>query len=129
MVWTQIKPGLVSLYYNRHAFIIFLPPANDVCEGYVFTRVCLSTTPSTWVGTPPGSDTPPGNRYPPRTRYTPQDQVHPPRQVHTPRDQVPPQTRYTPGQVPPPPGPGTQCMLGDTGNKRAVDILLECILV
>ena len=31
-----------------------------------------------------------------------------------------------------PPGPGTppvQCMLRDTGNKRAVRILLECILV
>ena len=31
-----------------------------------------------------------------------------------------------------PPGPGTpreQCMLGDTGNKWAVRILLECILV
>ena len=22
---------------------VFLPPANEVCEGYVFTRVCLST--------------------------------------------------------------------------------------
>ena len=52
-------------------------------------------------GTPPGPDTPP-----PGTRYTPWDQVHPP-------DQVPPE----------------QCMLGDTGNKRAVRILLECILV
>ena len=25
--------------------------------------------------------------------------------------------------------PPAQCMLGDTGNKRAVRILLECILV
>ena len=37
------------------------------------------------------------------------------------------------GGVGTPPGPGTppseQCMLGDTGNKRAVRILLECILV
>ena len=40
--------------------------------------------------------------------------------------QVPP-GRYTPsGQVHTPP---EQCMLGDTGNKRAVRILLECILV
>ena len=52
-------------------------------------------------------------------RYPPQDQVH------TPRPDTPPRTRY-------PPGPGTppqeQYMLGDTG-KRAVRILLECILV
>ena len=34
--------------------------------------------------------------------------------------QVPPGTRYTPQD---------QCMLGDMGNKRAVRILLECILV
>ena len=31
----------------------------------------------------------------------------------------------TPQEQTPPP----QCMLGDTGNKRAVRILLECILV
>ena len=30
---------------------------------------------------------------------------------------------------PPTPLPPEQCMLGDTGNKRAVCILLECILV
>ena len=45
--------------------------------------------------------------------------------------QVPP-SRYTPwagtprAGTPPPP---EQCRLGDTGNKRAVRILLECILV
>ena len=46
-------------------------------------------------------------------------------QVH-PRAGTPP-SRYThpPGQVHPP----EQCMLGDTGNKRAVHILLDCILV
>ena len=35
-------------------------------------------------------------------------------------------------QAPPPPGadtPSAQCILGDTGNKRAVRILLECNLV
>ena len=38
--------------------------------------------------------------------------------------QVRPRTLW---QVHPP--PWEQCMLGDTGNKRAVRILLECILV
>ena len=48
----------------------------------------------------------------------------PPRQVH------PSAGRYPHGQVPP--GqvhPPKQCMLRDTGNKHAVRILLECILV
>ena len=38
---------------------------------------------------------------------------------------------HTPPRNRPPPGadPPEQCMLGDTGNKRAVRILLQCILV
>ena len=86
-----------------------LPPANEVCEGYVFTRVCHSVhrRRSTWAGTPPGT------RYTPRTRYT---HTHTP----TPRDQVHPYPRYTPlgpgthpDQVHPHSGPGTppeQCI-------------------
>ena len=41
-------------------------------------------------------------------------------------------TEGVPGQVHPPPDqvhPPEQCMPGDTGNKRVVRILLECILV
>ena len=54
-------------------------------------------------------------RYPPLPgRYTPRDQVPPPRTRYTPWDQV---------------HPPEQCMLGDTGNKWAVHILLECIPV
>ena len=62
--------------------------------------------------------TPPRNRPPPRTRgkypLVPQT-----RDRHTP---PPPRSRS------PPPPPLTQCMLVDTGNKRAVRILLECNL-
>ena len=77
----------------------------------------------TWAGTPP------------RTR-----QVHP-----SPKDQAgtPHRTRQRhsleqastsplgPGRYPYPRArcPPEQCMLGDKGNKRAVRILLECILV
>ena len=85
----------------------YLPPANEVCEGYVFTSVCLSTVgeclPHCMLGYTPHQDqrqTPPPSRHPPESR-------HPPRIRHTP----------------------PQCMLGDMGNKQVVHILLECILV
>ena len=55
-------------------------------------------------------------------KLPPFGQVHPPGQVHTP-------SRYTPALGRNPPTPHELCMLGDTGNKQAVRILLECILV
>ena len=68
-----------------------LPPANEVCEGYVFTGVCLSRAGvclnACW-------DTHPPDRYP-LGRYTPQ--------AGTPH-----LGRYTPWQV----HPLGQCMLG-----------------
>ena len=91
-------PAMIEedIYLNAAAYM-YLPPANEVCEGYVFTPVCQSFCSqgegSTWAGSPPAG--------------TPSWQVHP-------------TGRYTPLE---------QCMLGDTGNRRAVRILLECILV
>ena len=94
-------PGYYAIRWTSGRYASLLPPANVVCEGYVFTRVChsfcsqggggeyLTRCNPPWPGTPPG------------TRYTPQDQVHPPE----------------------------QSMLGDTVNVRAVRILLECNLV
>ena len=66
---------------------------------------------------PPGAETPPGDQAPPAavTRSHPQGQSPPLPGAVTPQDQAP--------------LPWEQCMLGDTGNKRAVRILLECILV
>ena len=59
--------------------------------------------------------------HPPDKRQTPSSRdhrqaPHGTRRSHPPRDQ-----RQAP--------PQEQCMLGDTGNKRAIRILLECILV
>ena len=51
---------------------------------------------------------------------------------HLPERYTPSPGRYTPCPAGTPPGrytPQEQCMLGDTGNKRTVRILLECILV
>ena len=110
-------------------FAFLLPPANEVWGKVIFSEACVKNSVhrggSTWAGTPPtrytllGPGTHPGlGTLPPQgpgtlpgTRYTPPDQVHPP----------------GPGTRSPP--PREQCMLQDTGNKRAVRILLECILV
>ena len=56
------------------------------------------------------------------------DGIHPPSGAAAdthPRKQIPPRKQTPLGSRHPP----VQCMLGDTGNKRAVRILLECILV
>ena len=91
-------------------------------------------------GTPLQAGTPPLGRYTPQIGTSPW-QVPTPPSRYTPPGQVPPAgilplAGTPPGQVPPgmyTPWAGThppeQCMLGDTGNKRAVRILLECILV
>ena len=112
-------------------------------QGNIFSSVCqeFCSRGGTLAGTPPGRYTPQG-RYtspgqvhpfwagtPPPGRYTP-GQVHP--QAATPPGRYTLLCRYTPLGRYPPPGrytPREQCMIGDTGNKRTVRILLECILV
>ena len=92
-----------------------LPPANEVCEGYVFTAVCHSfcSQGGTWAGAPPGAGThlsgqvhrPPWGRYTtPPGRYTPHGQVNPLGQVHTPGQVHPPprQVHTSPGWYTPP---------------------------
>ena len=110
---------------------IYYRPQTKFAKVMFFTGVCHSVhrEGSTWVGTPPETRYTPGTRYtprrgtPPSTRYPPAPGTPsppPPDQVHPPGPGTPP------GQVP---TPREQCMLGDAGNKRAVRILLECILV
>ena len=70
------------------------------------------------AGTPPWAGTPPRQVHPP-------GQVHPTGQVHPPWAGTPSLGRYTPWESTSP----EQYMLGDTGNKWVVCILLECILV
>ena len=66
--------------------------------------------------------------YTPRTRGRPLWEQTPPRPEADPTPQAhPPGSRHPLEQTPT--YPPAQCMLGDTGNKRAVRILLECILV
>ena len=71
------------IYFNNFICrLLLLPPANKVCEGYVFTPVCQSFCSE---GGLPRWDTPPPSREqtPPRTRGR-----HPPEQ--TPWEQTPP---------------------------------------
>ena len=72
---------------------------------------------------PPESGTPHWDQVHPRSiRYTPWDQVHPWDQVQPPGPGTPPWDQVHPlDQV----HPHEQCMLGDTGNKREVRILLK----
>ena len=84
-----------------------LPPANKVCTGYVFTPVCQSFCSQGGMSASVHAG------------------IHTPLGRH-PRADTLPLGRHPPlGQTPSP----VQCMLGDTGNKRAVRILLKCILV
>ena len=60
--WTPIFNGCQLRTYNPSISELLLPPANVVCEGYVFTGVCLSTggmeTPS-WMENLPQMENPP----------------------------------------------------------------------
>ena len=92
--------------------------------------VCLSaywdTYPPPQEQTPHGADTPPPEQQTTPWSRLPQSR-HPAWSRH-PRSR-PPQSRHPPSRHPPEQTPPVQCMLGDTGNKRAIRILLECILV
>ena len=155
LLWTVIKIVDIERQEPYYLYPIdLLPPANEVCKGYVFTGVCLSTGGSIWAGTPPGRYPlagtspwqvhPPG-RYTPLGRYspwagTPQAGTPPgryPLAGTAPQADTPPVGRYTPlpGRYTPqagtPPGRYTpsHSACWDTVNKRAVRIPLECILV
>ena len=106
-IWFLLKT--VNILYNLIQWLLFgrlLPPANEVCESYVFTPVCHSVHRGGGLPQCMLECT-----SPPNTRG------------RTPRDK-----RQTPSRPEADP-PWNQCILGDTGNKRAVRILLECILV
>ena len=112
----NIKPFMT--YYHpqtKSVKVMFLHVSVHRGGGGVPGQVPPWTRYIPWAGTPPRPGTTPWVGTTPRPGKPPSlDQVHPPG-LDTPL-----QTRYIPPE---------QCMLGDTGNKRAVYILLECILV
>ena len=108
---------------------IFTARKRSLGQGNIFRSVCQEFCPqwgSTWADpplTPRTRQVHPGTRQvPPGTRYPPDQAGTPPRtrREPSPRSGIPWDQAGTPPQ---------QCMLAETGNKRAVRILLECILV
>ena len=109
--------------FPTHFYFIFLPPAKEVGEAYVFTGVCLSTGMGVsaplhaWIHPPgPEADTPPWKerQTPPGTRGRPPGT----RGRHS-----PPPADTSPRWTPP-----LRSACWDTVNNRAVRIQLECIL-
>ena len=102
--------GMFSCYrpQTKFAKVVFLHLSVILFSGGVCLSACLGYTP-------------PGSRHPPREQIPPT-----PMSRHPPEQTPPSGSRHPPGADTPPP---EQCMLGDTGNKRAVYILLECRLV
>ena len=111
------------------AITSLLPPPNEVCEGYVFTGVCLSTgsvADTPWADTPRQTplqaDTPPPGRHPlGRSTPPPLGQTPHHRADHPPLGRHPPCRRLKPDHL--------RSACWDTVNKRVVRIPLECILV
>ena len=95
--------------------VSLLPPTNGVWGKVTFSVACVKNSvhmggclPQCMLG-----------YHPPRTRHPPKTRHPPLLGPGIPQEQTP----LGPG-IPP-----AQCMLGDTVNKRAVCILLECNLV
>ena len=109
----QQKLQSSSAQYNL-SFVGYYRPQRSWGK-VIFSVACVKNSVHCMLGYSPslGADTSP----PPTPEQTPLGTRHP----------TPPQTRHPPWeQTPPLPA---QYMLGDTGNKRAVRILLECNLV
>ena len=99
------------VYYNEY---LLLPPANEVCEGYAFTRVCHSVQvvgglPQSMLGyhTPSPRDQassrtryPPGPGTPPRTRQPLESRPSPPGSRHPCWEQTPLWDQAPPHQAP-----------------------------
>ena len=105
---------MVNIDVNDFISINFdiLRPANEVCEGYVFTGVCLSRGVS---ASGPGR----GSLPHPLGRHTPWADI--PR-ADTPLDRHPHLGRHHPGQTPSPwvDAPSGQCMLGYTPTSQCM---------
>ena len=106
--------------------VMFLPVSVILFTGGGLPHCMLGYTPPAGpkAGTPLGSGHPLGTNTP--QEQTPPGTRPPWEQASDPPGADPSQTRHPPPGADPLP---VQCILGDTGNKQAVRILLQCNLV
>ena len=98
----------------------YLPPANEVCEGYVFTHVCHSVHRGGSVPLHTGIH-PPGPEA-----GTPQKQIPPRPEAGTPRSRHPPD-QTPPGADPPGPEAGTPSPGAVLTGRYWNAILFKCV--
>ena len=115
----------LGCYFNQESTIFTIPQRSWGKVIFLHVSVILFTgvggLPQCILGYHPLEQTPPSPRADTSPEQTPAGRRHPPR-TDPPQEQKPPSplSRLHPRE---------QCMLGDTGNKRAASILLECVLV
>ena len=102
--------ALLAAHFITRVIQIVTARKRSLGQGNIFVPVCHSVHRGVCFSAYP----PPQRRTPPH----PPEQT-PPRKRHSPQGPDPPRSRHPPAQ----------CMLGDTLNKQAVRILLECNLV
>ena len=107
------QPPWVTVWLRFLLISFLITAANEVCEDYVFTGVCLSTGGGSFCPLHAGI-------HPPRTRGR-----HP--QADSPLGRCPQQT--PPGETPPRADTTLHSACWDMVNKWMVRIPLECILV
>ena len=116
---------IITVRNEVGARLCFYPCLWFCSQGGICPIVCWDTPPRWTKGRhPPGSSHPLGTN-------TPQEQTPPGTRSPWEQTSDPPRSRPLPDQASPPgadPLP-VQCILGDTGNKQAVRILLQCNLV
>ena len=85
-------------YNETCTYMLLLPPENEVCEGYVFTRVCHSGVGVICLSA--CLDTSPQEQKPHSQEQKPQSQEQAPPGAGTPQEQAPPRSRHPPGAYP-----------------------------
>ena len=128
-LWDALYYRQSSSHINLISGVVVTARKRSLGQGNIFAPVCYSVHRgwvcliACWNTSPPDQR----QAHPP-----PPKQAHPPREQTTPQSRPPPGADTLPRSRHPPPGAHPrppQCMLGDTCNKRAVRILLECNLV
>ena len=129
--WYPALSHLIVVHCHFYKLLVngwFLPPAKEVCGGYVFTGVCLSTGGCVWHTCPLGTHAPQACTPP---QHACEARTCTPLACTTPWTCIPPDMQ-TPQACTPHPGMHDllppQRIVWDAVNEWVIRILLECIL-